>query len=644
MHLTLADYLSNDPVFLVNPRPQFHPLSRSGGDMFVRRLVPLLLAAVLTTPAVPVLAADTTPPKIAAARMADADSDDKADRVVLTYTEKINHAADTDGTYPMSVAGYTVTGVLASSASKVLVVRLREKPSPDISAKPSVTYARTTAKPVKDLAGNQAANQTFIRTVPLDTDGDGYTALGGDCAPTNANVGPGEDDLPDRAFTDTNCDGIDGTTTKAYFVSVLGSDDGTGSLNFPFRTLGFAVEQAAAADPVRDLYISGGTYNARVALRDGISLFGGYLPSGQRTRDELTRIKAPSGQTEAIFAKGVGDVTLQLLTIVGADGASGGASSYGVRAVGGSNLVLDSVAVRAGNGAAGSPGAQGAIGAGGTIGTAGANYTFNGTSPGGAGGAGAFAGGSGGTSASGNPTGGAGSPGEGDALAGGGGGGGTGPGNSEGQPGGPGLDGTTTGATGSSAGFSASIAGAAWLNGANATAGGEGAGGGGGGGGGAGSGNPATCNVSNASTSGGGGGGGGGGGAGGGGGGGGGNGGGSFGLYVHNSSVVVARSSLSAGDGGAGGDGGPGGAGGLGGGGGSGGLAIGPLCGVGNGGVGGTGGNGAAGGGGGGGAGGPVAAAFAAGTGSFVLTATTLTLGTPGVGGQPAGAAGTTLP
>lgn len=42
--------------------------------------------------AVPAQAADTKAPKIVRATMGDADGDDHADRLVLTYSEKISHA------------------------------------------------------------------------------------------------------------------------------------------------------------------------------------------------------------------------------------------------------------------------------------------------------------------------------------------------------------------------------------------------------------------------------------------------------------------------------------------------------------------------------------------------------------------------
>lgn len=64
--------------------------------------------------------------------------------------------------------------------------------------------------------------------VTPDHDRDGYSSFG-DCAPRNRAVHPGVNDQPDvPAFTDNNCDGIDGTARLAVFVSGVGSNDNPG--------------------------------------------------------------------------------------------------------------------------------------------------------------------------------------------------------------------------------------------------------------------------------------------------------------------------------------------------------------------------------------------------------------------------------
>lgn len=93
--------------------------------------------------------------------MGDADHDNKADRVTLTYSEDVKHAVDIVAPFPLSVAGYTVTKVNALTAGRKLVVILQEQAASDLGATPAVTYTQTTSRPVKDIAGNQARNQTF---------------------------------------------------------------------------------------------------------------------------------------------------------------------------------------------------------------------------------------------------------------------------------------------------------------------------------------------------------------------------------------------------------------------------------------------------------------------------------------------------
>ena len=56
----------------------------------------------------PAAAVDSAPPKIVGATTVDADHDNRADRVVLKYSERINHALDTDGRYPFRVGNYRI--------------------------------------------------------------------------------------------------------------------------------------------------------------------------------------------------------------------------------------------------------------------------------------------------------------------------------------------------------------------------------------------------------------------------------------------------------------------------------------------------------------------------------------------------------
>jgi hypothetical protein len=56
----------------------------------------------------------------------------------------------------------------------------------------------------------------------VDADGDGYTTAI-DCNDADRAVHPGAADVPDFAFADSNCDGIDGDEPRAVFVSPSGT-------------------------------------------------------------------------------------------------------------------------------------------------------------------------------------------------------------------------------------------------------------------------------------------------------------------------------------------------------------------------------------------------------------------------------------
>jgi hypothetical protein len=518
------------------------------------------------------------------------------------------------------------------------------------------------------LSATIAALIPVLFSVPAlaapDYDGDGFTD--NDCRPLDPAAHPGATDEPDLALEDLDCDGVDGAASDAFFVAKSGDDAGTGSKDIPFKTIQFAIDRAAAASPTRDVYVAGGVYTERVVLASGVSVYGGYKPGGARAADETTTIQAPAGVSEAVFADGAVGVELQLLTVLGAD-LTDGASSYAIRAIGGSSLALTGVTATGGDAGAGASGSQGAIGASGADGKCGGSATGQGCNVdlgGGAGGAGQPH--SGGTGAESEcPTSGCngltGSLGAGPSGGAGGGGGapiiaacglrristchgGFGQGGGDGAPGTPGVG----------AEFDSASAGATWQNAAAATAGqGDGTPGSGGGGGGSGKWVvDSDCEFTD--VPGGSGGGGGGGGGPGGGGGGAGNGGGSFGVYLFASAVVVDGGLVSGGAGGAGGTGGAGGIGpgGLGGPGQPGFTASGgPGCNLQafDGGIGGPGGDGGQGGGGGGGAGGPSVGVFAASTSKFVVSPSGAAAGgvagaggAQGAGGTSPDAAGTT--
>ena len=309
-------------------------------------------ATAATVAATSSAASDSRPPRIVAAAMQDADGDARADRLRLTYSERVRHAADRDGKYPFRVAGYRIRAV-GKAGGRAILLRLVEKADADDAARPTLRYTRARVDRVVDRARNQAASQLFRATrahgnrpastqTPLPQEapatgggGDGAPDPG-DCAPADPDIGPGALDLPDLAFLDSNCDGIDGTEKDAIFVYQDGMDTNPGTRAAPKQTIQAGVVAAALAG--KDVYVASGDYG-RIETVSGVDIYGGYLPTTwARNVDARTRIV---GRPEAVLASG-DSVTLQLMTLVGLNGGAG-STAYGLRAIAGSRLTLQRV-------------------------------------------------------------------------------------------------------------------------------------------------------------------------------------------------------------------------------------------------------------------------------------------------------------
>lgn len=492
------------------------------------------------------------------------------------------------------------------------------------------------------------------------------TCLPGECMPTyydldqnrtipNANGceyqcfgNPADVDLPDDAFTDSNCDGIDGDIARAIFVSPLGRVGGLGTREDPVSTLQAGITLASAQN--KDVYIAAGNYvSTTITLANGVSIYGGFnAASWARSATEQTTIThtgtLSSNRIIGLQGSSITSPTfIDRVAIITPNATGTGASNYGLHCVTCSGLTVKNTNIQAGAGSAGIDGANGANGATGSRGADGGrvlNCTANGSGPpGGAGGQSPVGanGGAGGQGGSSSPS--AGATGvRGTALSGhatpggtGGSGGSSGDGGGNGGNGLAGADGANgnNGIPGSASVLANYWAGTNGTDGANGLHGSGGGGGGGGGGHGC-----FLCNNGPGS-----------GGAGGGGGGqqgtggkGGTNGGASFGIFIVNSTgIVITNSTIRSANGGKGGNGGSLGLGGAGGGGGIGYDDCGSRGGKGgNGGVGGRGGNGGHGA---GGAGGPSYAVYRTNT-TVALGTNTLSFGSGGAGGSSAGASG----
>ncbi len=174
-------------------------------------------------------------------------------------------------------------------------------------------------------------------------------------------------DLPDPAFHDADCDGIDGQINAARFVSPAGNDANQCSRLRPCRTVRRAISRAAALGK-RDVYVAGGSYRGfRVA--SGVNVFGGFGRNFQRAPNRATGSRTVTvagalalgdGPKVTVLADQVTrQATLADLTVKGADAVVPGGSSY-VIAGHGSTLRLTRLHLIAGDGASGADGSDGA--------------------------------------------------------------------------------------------------------------------------------------------------------------------------------------------------------------------------------------------------------------------------------------------
>jgi hypothetical protein len=174
----------------------------------------------------------------------------------------------------------------------------------------------------------------------------------------------GNADAPDvPGLTDSNCDGIDGTVGRGVFVDKLSGDDANdGGMAWPLKTVQAAINLAASQGKT-DVYISKGTYDSATPLQlaDSVSLYGGYDASNQWQRS-VSNVTTLSGSTTPVQCSGVSDVTLQLLTIFGQAASTPGTSAIALNIQQCTSITLDTVTVRAGDGAPGADGADGVQG------------------------------------------------------------------------------------------------------------------------------------------------------------------------------------------------------------------------------------------------------------------------------------------
>ncbi len=167
-----------------------------------------------------------------------------------------------------------------------------------------------------------------------------------------------DQDLPDDAFEDSNCDGVDGDAAQAVFVAPTGSASGDGSIDEPLGSIAQAVELAAAQN--KDVYVCVGEYAESITIRDtAVSLYGGYLCE-ERWRRTEARAEVNSPTSRALVIDGVVEpVVIDRIAFSAANANDPGDSSIGAFVVDARNVTFTRVELVAGDGADGFDGADG---------------------------------------------------------------------------------------------------------------------------------------------------------------------------------------------------------------------------------------------------------------------------------------------
>jgi hypothetical protein len=82
-------------------------------------------------------------------------------------------------------------------------------------------------------------------------------------------------EVPNSAFADENCDGVDGDVDNAVFVATGGTNSGNCIQKGPCATITYAMNRASALGKDH-VYIRSGTYSGPITLKNNVWLFGGY--------------------------------------------------------------------------------------------------------------------------------------------------------------------------------------------------------------------------------------------------------------------------------------------------------------------------------------------------------------------------------
>ncbi|MEZ4239124.1 MAG: MopE-related protein [Myxococcota bacterium] len=202
----------------------------------------------------------------------------------------------------------------------------------------------------------------------------------GDCDDGEALVNPDAPDLPDVAYVDQNCDGLDGDEAESIFLDpVNGFDTASGTTrNTPLRTL--AAAMTASVTQNRDwVLIANGTldFTSGAGLfLEGVNLAGGYSATSAWSRSAANVPTIDVANTGKRLTGWTAPTEWQQVKIQAASTTAIGGSSIALLldgAVGPTLVDCQIIAGNAGNGSAGSTGGTGGAGIDGTNGVDGCN-------------------------------------------------------------------------------------------------------------------------------------------------------------------------------------------------------------------------------------------------------------------------------
>jgi hypothetical protein len=166
---------------------------------------------------------------------------------------------------------------------------------------------------------------------------------------------PSSEDDPDPDHFDANCDGIDGDVERAVFLSPLGDDAASGSLNEPVASMERALELARERDAY--VLVCSATYEDNVLIEGaGARIFGGYACENGWARTDKPAEFAPLSGVPLTIREATSEVLLSALAFAARPGGLPGESSIAATVVGSSAVVMRHVSLSAGLGAHGSDG------------------------------------------------------------------------------------------------------------------------------------------------------------------------------------------------------------------------------------------------------------------------------------------------